>query len=290
MNSFQKAKKYIESRGGKMISSSAKYNENFAWICQNNHENFSSRQIVRRKSWCKKCIVQNTRNRAIEKLNENKSTLISFDGIKCIFVCEKGHKQTMTTSHVIEGNKCGICHKEKIKKGFHKLSIKEIKNRIKIYGFEFIDKEYKSLNFEHLIKCKNNHITKRKLKHLINGIVGCYECNNFFRSEKNFREIVEKHFNKPFPKCRPEWLINPETGYKLELDCYNESLKLAFEYDGQFHFEVRKGLNNDLEKTKKLDLIKKNLCEKNGIKLIRIPYFMKKNQIEEIILKEVNSF
>jgi hypothetical protein len=89
----------------------------------------------------------------------------------------------------------------------------------------------------------------------------------------------------PFPKCRPEWLINPETGYRLELDCYNKELGIAFEYDGHFHFEIRKGLNNNLERTKKLDRLKEDICLRNNVKLIRIPYFLKDKEFYNKILE-----
>jgi hypothetical protein len=36
-----------------------------------------------------------------------------------------------------------------------------------------------------------------------------------------------------FKSVRPGWLENPLTGRNLELDCYNEYLKLALEYNGK---------------------------------------------------------
>ena len=41
------------------------------------------------------------------------------------------------------------------------------------------------------------------------------------------------------------------------------------------------------ERQKKRDKIKNQYCKKNGIKLIRIPYTMKKEEIEPYILKEL---
>lgn len=35
-----------------------------------------------------------------------------------------------------------------------------------------------------------------------------------------------------FESVRPDWLRNPLTGRNLELDCYNDTLKLALEYNG----------------------------------------------------------
>lgn len=288
MKSFLASKEYIERHGGIMISTSVDKNRSFLWKCNNGHENKSSEQLTRRKNWCKKCGIEQTRLKAVDRINKNGFKLISFDGIYCLFVCTNGHAQKMTTSHVIEGNKCSVCHRNNQKNGLRRLSIDEVKTRISKHGFEFIDSVYKSLNFEHQIKCENGHITKRKLRHLIDGVVGCSDCNNSFRSEKIFRNLIETTFKKPFPKSRPEWLVNPENGYRLELDCFNKELGIAFEYDGHFHFEIRKGLNNDLQRTRKLDLIKDRLCHDNGIKLIRVPHYMKKEKIIKII-REVDA-
>lgn len=38
---------------------------------------------------------------------------------------------------------------------------------------------------------------------------------------------MQIYFDVTFKKCKPKWLE------RLELDGYNEELKLAFEYDGQ---------------------------------------------------------
>lgn len=71
---------------------------------------------------------------------------------------------------------------------------------------------------------------------------------------------------------RPDWLINPSTGYKLELDCYNEELKLAFEYDGELHDKDVDFFKNSSSQQRERDIIKDGLCKQHGIKLIRISY------------------
>jgi len=109
--------------------------------------------------------------------------------------------------------------------------------------------------------------------------VGCLTCTP--TSENKVRTIFESIFNKQFPTVRPDFLKNPNTGYNLELDGYCKELKLAFEYDGRFHYEERnKTLTSEqiqrhgsLEITKQIDILKDNLCVQNGIILIRIPYW-----------------
>ena len=290
MSRFEKLKLYIESRGGQLLSNYVHWNNgNFEWLCENKHENSSKLQMLNRQSWCKDCIQTNTRSKVETKLSEKKYTLISYSSKKCVIICDKGHQCTMTASHITEGNGCGKCHKIKLKEGITRLSLNEVSNRLLNEGFEFLDNTYKNSNELHTIQCSKGHIFKHKTATLINGLVGCPNCNNYFRAENKFRGLLESIANHKFPKCRPEWLVNPDTKYRLELDCYNADLKLAFEYDGHFHYEVRSGLNNNLSKTKELDMLKEKLCKANGVKLIRVPYFLNKQERVDLIIREMDS-
>ena len=63
----------------------------------------------------------------------------------------------------------------------------------------------------------------------------CSEFKNESKGELKCRQFLNKYFNKPFIKVRN--LYNPVTHQYLELDCYNEDLKLAVEYQGQQHYK-----------------------------------------------------
>ena len=109
--------------------------------------------------------------------------------------------------------------------------------------------------------------------------------------EKTCRKVLEKKFRRPFPKARPHFLRNAITGTNLELDCYNEELKLAVEYNGQQHYKyspyfhkTKEAFHNQLYR----DDIKKRLCKQNNIHLIEVPYTV--SNIEEYLLKKLNNF
>lgn len=101
---------------------------------------------------------------------------------------------------------------------------------------------------------------------------GCKNCGRkISKGETLCREVFKEIFGKDFINVRPSWLINPETGYRLELDGYNEELKMAFEYNGAWHYEIKKyDWKNDLPGIKHRDKIKKQVCEKRGISLFVI--------------------
>ena len=71
----------------------------------------------------------------------------------------------------------------------------------------------------------------------------------------------------------------------MELDGYCEELKIAFEYDGEFHY---KDIYDDYHNQQKRDTIKDKLCKEQGIKLIRIPYWIndKRTYIQDQLSSE----
>lgn len=80
---------------------------------------------------------------------------------------------------------------------------------------------------------------------------------------------------------RPEILKNPKTGRCLEIDAYHPGLKVGIEYNGIHHYKFPNHIHFDTPIGKKAfddgierDILKKSLCEANGIKLIDIPYWI----------------
>lgn len=108
------------------------------------------------------------------------------------------------------------------------------------------------------------------------------------RGENQCRRILQQIFNKPFIKSRPNFLRNPITGkYNLELDCYNESLRLACEYNGEQHYAYNKFFhrNKDHFLTQKYrDELKRRMCQDNGVNLIEVPYTVSIPEIEKYLI------
>lgn len=96
------------------------------------------------------------------------------------------------------------------------------------------------------------------------------------RGESECRRVAEDYTGLPFPKCRPDFLRNEITGgHNLELDCYNEDLKIGIEYNGEQHYRYIPYFHKNKDafyNTKYRDDIKKRLCEQNRVRLIVVPY------------------
>ena len=106
------------------------------------------------------------------------------------------------------------------------------------------------------------------------------------------RRVLSKIFNKPFDSVRPNFLNNPVTGgnHNLEIDCYDQSLRLGCEYQGKQHYVYIPYFHKNKEaflNQKYRDDMKKRMCKENGIKLIDVPYTVKVGDIESYIKKEL---
>jgi hypothetical protein len=112
------------------------------------------------------------------------------------------------------------------------------------------------------------------------------------KGEVECRRVMQKIFDKPFYKSRPRFLNNPVTfgTNNLELDCYNEELKIAVEYDGAQHFKFIPYFHKTQEafmNQRYRDYMKDQMCKENGIILIRVPYTVKIPQIEGYIIDKL---
>ena len=112
--------------------------------------------------------------------------------------------------------------------------------------------------------------------------------------ELECRRVLELLFDKPFPKCRPDFLKNEVTGgkYNLELDCFNEELRLAVEYDGIGHHKYTPYFHRNheaFETQKYRDWMKDQLCKENNVILIRVPYTIKNNDIKNYLIKKLRN-
>jgi hypothetical protein len=107
------------------------------------------------------------------------------------------------------------------------------------------------------------------------------------------RAFLESYFGKTFPKSRPDFMVNPVTGsrYNLELDCYNPELRLAVEYNGAQHYNYIPFFHKNKEafyNQKYRDELKRIRCKELGIVLIEIPY-TKEKQLEAFLREQLQA-
>ena len=171
--------------------------------------------------------------------------------------------------------------------------------------------EYRPLTFEKLEKGISNHESYRSasvFKESRNEVLGIFdsrsvssftseELHDFYSCKRPFigkgsigeracRAFLQRHFNLPFESCRPDFLVNPETGRALEYDCYEGSIRLAIEFQGEGHYKYIPYFHKTykaFEEQQRKDEFKAEMSSRLGITLIRVPYNIPLDQIPEFI-------
>ena len=109
-------------------------------------------------------------------------------------------------------------------------------------------------------------------------------------NELEARAAMEHMMQMPFPKARPQWLLNPTSGRALELDLYNESLALAVEVDGKQHAEFPNAFHATREmfdQQQLRDSLKDTLCRLQKVQLIRVPHTVKRKHIKAFLQQKL---
>lgn len=139
-------------------------------------------------------------------------------------------------------------------------------------------------------KCQRGHVFQRSFSKIKNKSTAfCLECTQRHPSESICRLVLECLFKGyDFPSSKPEWLINPETGSVMELDCYNAELGLALEYNGPHHTELKyNDMDQDkFEKQLQRDKIKHVLCRQHSVSIIVVDYKFDRTKFKHRIFYE----
>lgn len=110
--------------------------------------------------------------------------------------------------------------------------------------------------------------------------------------ELETRAALERLFGKPFKKVRPPWIINPESGRRLELDAYNEELRLGVEHDGVQHSIFPNPFHRtvaEFEAQQRRDAYKSKACLDRGVCLLRVPHTLPRAEIQTFLSNELQN-
>jgi hypothetical protein len=210
-----------------------------------------------------------------DKFNYSKVNYINSES-RVIIICPiHGEFEQKANDHLNGGcKKCALIYTSNLQR---KTVEEFIHESIEIHGekYNYDNVDYINANTEVIIVC-TDHGEFRKTPHVHLQGTGCPKCC-IWRNENECIAIIEEFTGNKFTKIRPKFLKG------LELDGYNDELKIAIEYNGEQHYKIvdyfhRNGIY-DLLKQVENDKLKKERCEENGIYLIVVPYYIEDKEI-----------
>ncbi len=113
---------------------------------------------------------------------------------------------------------------------------------------------------------------------------------NDSRLELQCKFHLENIFKLPFYKVRPNFLRNEVTGHNLEIDLYNNDLRLGIEVQGDQHYKFTPFFHRNKETfmlQRYRDEMKKQKCQKEGITLIEIPYKVGEKGLKKYLINQL---
>lgn len=164
-----------------------------------------------------------------------------------------------------------------------------------IFNYLFKDKgTYSNIggNIPLILFGENEYKSNKNIDNInnINNIEYIQHTPNDSKLEIQSKLILESIFKKPFYKIRPNFLRNDVTGYNLEIDLYNDDLKLGVEVQGDQHYKFTPFFHKNKEhflNQRYRDEMKKEKCKKEGITLIEIPYKVGEKKLKSYIIEQL---
>lgn len=211
---------------------------------------------------------------------------------KVDIICKKHGKFSQVPYSHWRGSGCPKCKVLKLRHDRTKTTQQFIEDAVKVHGniYDYSKTEYTGASKKVSIICpKHGEFFKSPIGHVANK-QGCPKCRASTGELIIMRWLEENKINyipqKSFSDCR-----NPKTNYPLKYDFFIPDLNILIEYDGKQHFErscfsKHFKTQKELEETQFRDKVKTQYSEKNGFKLIRIP-FKEKPNIKTILLSKI---
>jgi hypothetical protein len=243
------------------------------FICPNGHRGEISWVCFGpRRQGCSACYgnKKKTIQETQKAFKKRKYILLSSEYVNCdvklSYTCPEGHTGQISWNNFNQGQGCPICY------GNAKVNIEQIRFFFEKVGYSLLSSDCLNNSDRLYYMCPKGHRGQVSWNNFSHGhrCPQCYEWKN----QKRLGEVLEQLF--PGKVKRQD---NLEFLKRQKVDFSIRDLRLAFEYDGQQHFNpVRFGGISQKEAISlfknmvRLDKQKNKLCQENNIRLVRIRY------------------
>jgi len=277
------ARKIAEERNGELISTEyIDMNKLLDWKCNICEHQWSAclSSIKNAKSWCPKCanVMPYTLDacNTTAKLNNGKclSTQYVNNSIQMEWECKDGYKWSTSYDIIVRGSWCPHCANILPK------TLDDAKKVAEEKEGECLSTEYINARTPMIWRCKNGHTWEQTYDN-VRRVCWCPECDQA-KGEVETRELFEKITGKLFPKKK-----NIFSNKRMELDGYNDEMKIGFEQQGIQHYQYvpffHKNDTANFEKQLERDQLKRDECKSLGIYLIEVSYTLIGKEKEDYI-------
>jgi hypothetical protein len=235
---------------------------------------------------CKFCLQESRRAVFSDSINTFKNKiqsiygdLFDFENVNYVnqrtpvsLKCIKHNKVITKDPQVfLRGHGCDLCAKEESSTNLSKRTLHEINKFVSKLNGKCLSKTYLNNGAKLDFECSAGHKFQKSWSEIKNSLRWCSKCSpNRLIGETMARLMLEHLLKVKLPSL----YIKQMDG--LQLDGYNETQKVAFEYQGYQHFTDNSHFHQSdkrFEEQLKRDQYKKRLCKQNGITLIEILEF-----------------
>jgi hypothetical protein len=247
------------------------------------HSNKLQITTLNSKHPCKFCLQESRRAAFSDSINTFKNkiqsiygNLFDFENVNYVnqrtlvsLKCLKHNKVITKEPQVfLRGHGCDLCAKEESSANLSERTLYEINSFVSKLNGKCLSKTYLNNESKLDFECNAGHKFQKSWSEVKNSLRWCSKCS----SNRLIGETIARLMLEHLLKIKlPSLYIKQMDG--LQLDGYNETHKIAFEYQGYQHFTDKSHFhqsNKGFEDQLKRDQYKKALCKQNGIILIEI--------------------
>ncbi len=280
-------------KGGKCLSKTyINSKTKLKFQCSQGHIWETIPHIIKKGGWCNACAVKRVSDEQRDTI-EDFIQIIKKNGGKCLsktylnatqsrihVECENGHRWFARPQGLKRDAWCRKCY------GTAKSTLSEIQELAIERGGKCLSAKYKNDATKMQWECSEKHKWIATPNNIKRG-KWCPTCTKGI-GERTCRLSFEKIFGKNFNGIRPDWLKN-NIGNKMELDGYNEELKIAFEHQGRQHYSTT-NVNHRYVKQSTIDNDKQKaeICKELGVKIIYIPEVFTDVKLDDLVSFIIN--
>ena len=270
---LQRLQDCAASRGGRCLATAyTGMRARVAWQCREGHVWHARPSAVlgKGRSWCPVCAGQAPVG--LQRLQEHAGHLggqcLATEYVNCKlhvrWKCKHGHVWHATPDTVLnQGGWCPHCRK---------IGLPRLRAHATSLGGKCLAKQYKNGTAKLTWECKAGHRWKASAQNVLHGKTWCPQCaSRMWRTEAEIRSILEGIFHPlKFESAYPAFLDG------LQLDGHCPQLSLAFEYQGEQHYDPHNyfhfGDLSSFQAQQERDAKKLRLCRDAQVRLLIIPY------------------